>query len=346
MIKAGIIGATGYAGEELVRILLRHPEAEIVAISSVSYEGKKISEVYPALRGYIDMELGDEDSVIEKSDVVFASLPAGISEKIAVKCMAKGAKLIDLGADFRLYDEKDYNDWYKLEYTEKSVHSQEISTYALPEIYREKIVGKKILGNPGCYPTSIALGLYPLLKAGLADTKRIIIDSKSGATGAGRGLSQTTHFPDCNEGFGAYKTEGHRHIPEIEQTLSDIAGEEVRVTFIPHLLPVNRGILSTIYVDLKGETSASEIRELYEKAYASERFVRVLPEGAVANIKNIKYSNNCDISIHVDKRTNRAIIISAIDNMVKGAAGQAVQNMNILFGLDEACGLDAVPPAF
>ncbi|MBE6884797.1 MAG: N-acetyl-gamma-glutamyl-phosphate reductase [Ruminococcaceae bacterium] len=344
MINVGIIGATGYAGAELVRLLIGHPEAKIVAMSSVTYEGKKLSEVFPNFEGITDELLTDMDTVVEKSQVVFASLPHGLSEPIARKCYDKGALFIDLGADFRLHDEADYQKWYKLDYKDPELHEKAV--YSLCELCRDKIKEAKIIGNPGCYPTSISLGLYPLLKAGVVRTNSVIIDSKSGVTGAGRGLTLGTHYPECNEAISAYKVASHRHTPEIEQMLSEIAGEKVTITFVPHLLPVNRGILSTIYVDLTKDISAEEIRKLYTDAYANEKFVRVLPEGTFANIRNVRCSNYCDISIHPDPRTGRVIITSAIDNMVKGAAGQAIQNMNIVLGFAEDCGLNMVPNIF
>ena len=343
-VRAGIVGATGYAGVELVRLLLSHPFAEIAAVSSVSFEGKAIDSVYPALHQCIGDILTDEDTVVDQSDVVFASLPHGLSELLAKKCLNKGKLLIDLGADFRLEREEDYSQWYGLEYKEKALHSQAV--YALPELYRERIRTAGIIGNPGCYPTSIALGLYPALKNHLLDVHTLVIDSKSGVTGAGRGLTQNTHYPDCNEAFAPYKIASHRHTPEIEQTLSEISGEPVAVTFVPHLLPVNRGILSTIYATLSEKLSLEEIHQLYADCYDGEKFVRVLPVGEIANLKNVKYSNYCDISLHMDKRTNRLIVVSVIDNMVKGAAGQAIQNMNIRMGLPEDSGLTMVPPSF
>lgn len=343
-LRTGIVGATGYAGVELVRLLLNHPFAEIAAVSSVSFEGKAIDSVYPALHQCISQLLTDEDAVIERSDVIFASLPHGLSEPLAKKCLDKGKLLIDLGADFRLEKEEEYSQWYGLEYKQKALHAQAV--YALPELYREKIKTAGIIGNPGCYPTSIALGLYPALKNRLLDLSTLVIDSKSGVTGAGRGLTQNTHYPDCNEAFAPYKIASHRHTPEIEQTLSDISGQPVRITFVPHLLPVNRGILSTIYASLSGEQTLEEIHNLYTDCYAGEKFVRVLPLGEIANLKNVKYSNYCDISLHMDKRTNRLIVASVIDNMVKGAAGQAIQNMNIRMGLPEDSGLTMVPPSF
>lgn len=342
--KVGIIGATGYAGSELARLLYSHPYVELKAISSVSYIGKKISEVYPSFNAINDCVLVDEDTVIDSCDVVFASLPHGLAEKIARKCYDKGVKLIDLGADFRLTNDKDYTQWYGLEYNDKELHKHAV--YCIPELHRERVKGAEIIGNPGCYPTSISLALAPLLKIGAIDIATIIIDSKSGVTGAGRGLTQTTHYPDCNEAFSPYKIAAHRHTPEIEEVLSDIAGEKLRVTFVPHLLPVNRGIVSTIYANISTDFDISRIKTEYRKFYENEKFVRVLADGEVSNLKNVKYSNYCDISLHFDERTNRIIVVSAIDNMVKGAAGQAIQNMNILLGFDEASGLDFVPPSF
>lgn len=344
MIKVGIVGATGYAGVELVRLLQSHPDAEITGISSVSYEGKSISEVYPNLYGICDDTLESEDKLIDKSDVIFASLPHGLSEKLAKKCVEKGIKLIDLGADFRLDSAEEYTKWYGKTYEEKELHEK--SVYIIPELMRAEYKGQPIIGNPGCYPTSIALGLAPLMKSGIVRNDGIVIDSKSGVTGAGRGLADNTHYPNCNEAFSPYKVASHRHTPEIEQTLSKLAGKKVNVTFVPHLLPVNRGIISTIYASLSSPVSAAELHALYEKFYAREKFVRVLPLGKVANLRDVKYSNYCDVSVHADEHTGRAVIVSAIDNMVKGAAGQAIQNMNIMFGLKEDRGLDLVPPAF
>ena len=341
-IKVGIIGATGYAGAELFRLLYSHRNVEIAAVSSTSFEGKALSEVYPALTNEKTYILCDMDGVIEASDVIFAALPHGLSEELAAKCDGKGKVLIDLGADFRLTDEAEYTKWYGLEYKYPSLHEKTL--YCLPEINREKIKDIDIIANPGCYPTSIALGLMPAIKNGLVFTDSVIIDSKSGVTGAGRGLSQTTHYPDNNEAFSAYKAGLHRHTPEIEQTLSMFAGKKVNVTFVPHLLPVNRGILSTIYV--KTEKTFDEIYAAYQEAYKNEKFVRLQPKGSFANIKNVRCSNYCDISLHFDEHTKTLIITSAIDNMVKGAAGQAIQNMNIRFGFDEDEGISMLAPSF
>lgn len=344
MINIGIIGATGYAGVELLRIALRHPNIKIAALSSVSFEGQAISEVYPNLKDICDEILTDEDTVIEKSDVVFASLPHGLCEPLAKKCLEKNVLFIDLGADFRLSDEADYHEWYGLDYKEPELHK--VSAYCIPELHRDALKTVKIIGNPGCYPTSIGLALAPALKNGIICTNSIIIDSKSGVTGAGRGLSQTTHYPDCNEAFSPYKVAAHRHTPEIEQTLSALAGEKLFVTFVPHLLPVNRGIVSTIYATLQTPTELDSIIQMYQTFYKNEPFVRVLKKGSIVNLKNVRMSNYCDISLHLDSRTGRLILVSAIDNMVKGAAGQAIQNMNIACGLPETAGLDMIPPAF
>ena len=343
-IKAGIVGATGYAGAELVKILLSHPCVEIAAVSSVSYEGKLLSEVYPNFKKIADITLENADAVIEKSDVIFASLPHGLSEPLAEQCLEKNKLLIDLGADFRMYDPKAYSDWYKREYSHPELHK--LATYCLPELYRENVKKAKIIGNPGCYPTSIALACAPAMKNGLVETTGIVIDSKSGVTGAGRGLTQNTHYPDTNEAFSAYKAGEHRHTPEIEQTLSDLAGQALTVTFVPHLLPVNRGIESSVYLTLKDGVTKEQVIEAYDKMYKDEKFVRMEPQGSYANIKNVRGSNYCDISLHFDMRNRKLIVCSVIDNMVKGAAGQAIQNMNIWFGLAEDTGLCFAPQQF
>lgn len=343
-IKAGVIGASGYAGAELVRLLWSHPFVDVCAISSHSYTGQKLSDVYPGFYQIIDMVFEEEDDVIAKCDIIFASLPHGLSEPLARKCFDQKKRFIDLGADFRLDDPKDYEEWYKLTYQNPTLHHEAV--YGLPELFREHIKDARIIGNPGCYPTSIALALAPVMKMGIANETDIIIDSKSGTTGSGKGLSELTHFPRCNEAFAPYKIAAHRHTPEIEQTLSRLCGSKASVTFTPHLLPINRGILSTIYVNLTDEATLEELHETYTAFYAKEAFVRVLPLGSVADLKFIKYTNYCDISLHMDERNHRLIIVSAIDNMVKGAAGQAIQNMNIMYGFEEGTGLQMIPASF
>ncbi len=344
MIKASIIGATGYAGAELFRLLSVHPNVTVNAISSVSFEGKNISEIYAGFRDASELTLTNADDAISDSDVVFASLPHGLSEKLAESCLKKNIVLIDLGADFRLECEKDYLQWYKKPFDVPAIHS--CAVYALPELFREKIKDAKIIANPGCYPTAAALGIAPAIKHGFVEIDNIIIDAKSGVTGAGRSLAQNTHYPEANESLAAYKAGTHRHTPEIEQTLSHIADKKVNVTFVPHLLPVNRGIEETIYCKLKGNASLDDIRAAYLDMYKDEYFVHVEPDGEYAAIHNVRLSNFADISIHADLRTGTLIICSAIDNMVKGAAGQAIQNMNIRFGFDEKLGINMLPAVF
>jgi len=343
-IHAAIIGATGYAGAELVRLLACHPHVEITGLSSVSFEGKPISEIYPNFKKVKLPILADAESSIVGADVVFASLPHGLSEPLAEQCAASGALLIDLGADFRLESEEDYKEWYNKPFDKPELHNG--SVYALPELFRDTIKSAKIIANPGCYPTAAALGLAPALQNGLIKTAGIIIDAKSGVTGAGRSLTQTTHYPEANESISAYKVGAHRHTPEIEQTLSHMANTPVKVTFVPHLLPVNRGIEETIYAPLADGVSLEKVREVYESFYQDEPFVRLEPAGSAAQIRNITRSNFCDISLHCDKRNNMLIICSCIDNMVKGAAGQAIQNMNLYFHLEETCGLEMLPAGF
>nr|WP_316618069.1 N-acetyl-gamma-glutamyl-phosphate reductase [uncultured Ruminococcus sp.] len=343
-IKAGIVGATGYAGAELVRLLSNHPEAEVAAISSVSFEGQKLSDIYPSYTFLNDMICENSDAVVEKSDVIFAALPHGLSQELAEKCISNGKAFIDLGADFRLESEDEYTEWYGGTFLDKELHAQ--SVYGLPEFFRDNIKGKKLIANPGCYTTCSPLAIAPAIVNGLVSTKGIICDCKSGVTGAGRKPTQGSHFPELNEGFHAYKVASHRHTPEIEQTLSKLSGEDVTITFVPHLLPVNRGILATVYADLKEGVTYGEIRKAYEDYYKDEFFIRLLDDGKCADIHNVRYSNFCDISLHFDKRAGKLVACAAIDNMVKGAAGQAIQNMNIIFGLDEKTGLVIVPPAF
>ena len=335
--KISVIGASGYAGAELVRILLSHPNAELAALSSVSYTGQSLADLYPAYRNICEQLLVSEEEAIEKGDVVFASLPHGLSQEIALKCDKADKLFIDLGADFRLDDGDVYTEWYGKEYVYPELHAKQV--YGLSEIYRDDVKNTKIIGNPGCYPTSVALASYPAIKNGLVKGYDFIIDSKSGVTGAGKSLTQKTHYPECNEAFSPYNIGKHRHTPEIEQTLSRFAGEKVSVTFVPHLLPVNRGIISTIYANKADGITLEKVHEIYTETYKNERFVRVLPLGDVANLRNVRMSNYCDISVHEDKHTGKLILVSAIDNMFKGAAGQAVQNMNIALGLDETNGL-------
>ncbi len=343
-IKAGVVGATGYAGAELCRILTGHPGAELTAVSSVSFEGKKLSDIYPSYYQVCEPVCGKQEEVVEQCDVIFAALPHGLSQELAAECDAKGKAFIDLGADFRLESEAEYQEWYGNSFLDPALHEKAV--YGLPELFREQIRGKKLIANPGCYTTAVPLALYPALEAGLIEKDGIVADCKSGVTGAGRKMTQNTHYPELNEAFTAYKVAAHRHTPEMEQTLSKAAGVPVKLTFVPHLLPVNRGILATCYARLKPGVTMESLSRVYHERYDGEYFVRLLPEGRVADIKNVWYSNFCDVSLHLDSRTGTLVAISAIDNMVKGAAGQAVQNMNLAFGLDETAGLRLFPPAF
>ena len=343
MTSVGIIGATGYVGAELIRLLLAHGGVELKKISSVSYQGKSIEEIYPTMTQIFQHPLEDQETVISECDVIFAALPHGLSQPIAQKCAEKGAVFIDLGADFRLESKDEFEQWYGVEFLHKELH--DAAVYGLCELYRENIKNTKIIANPGCYPTSVALGLCPALKNGLVQSGHIIIDSKSGVTGAGRGLSQNTHYAELNDNFYPYKVASHRHTPEIEQTLSNISGSRVSITFVPHLLPINRGIISTMYLK-NNDSTPEQIRATYEQAYRGEKFVRLLPDGQTAAISRVKMTNYCDISLHFDKRTDTVVVISAIDNMVKGAAGQAIQNMNLVLGLPEDTGLNYMASTF
>jgi N-acetyl-gamma-glutamyl-phosphate reductase len=344
MVKIGIIGATGYVGAELLRLLLSHPKVEISALSSVSFQGQEISNVYTNFFNKTNLICESADDVVSKSDVIFTALPHGLSEDIAKKAIDNNKICIDMGADFRLSDESEYEEWYGKKFTQPELHSN--SVYGLPELNKEKIKDCSLIANPGCYPTTIELGLMPLLKNSLIKLDGIICDSKSGTTGAGRGLTLNTHFPEENETFAPYKVGAHRHTPEIEETLSVMANDKVNITFTPHLLPINRGILSTIYCSPKDKINIEEIHKLYVDCYKNEPFVNVLPLGETASIKNVRLTNDCFISLHLNHRKDQLIIVSAIDNMIKGAAGQAIQNMNIILGFDETDGLNLIAPAF
>ncbi|ANP69082.1 N-acetyl-gamma-glutamyl-phosphate reductase [Clostridium tyrobutyricum] len=343
-LKVGIIGGTGYVGAELIRLLSSHSKVEISAISSVSYNGKKLSSIYPNFYNISDLICEDEDTVIEKCDAIFIALPNGLSENIAEKILNKNKICIDMGADFRFKNGLTYKKWYGKDFSMADLHDK--SVYGLPELNREKIKNTKIIGNPGCYATSIELALLPLISKGIIEEKGIISDSKSGVTGSGRGLSESSHFTNCNESLSAYKIAKHRHTPEIEETLNSISNSDIKLTFTPHLLPINRGILSTIYTTPKQKVDMEKIHDEYCRFYASEPFVNVLPLGEVSKINNVRLSNYCDISLHYDEENGKLILISCIDNMIKGSAGQGIQNMNIALGFDEKEGLNFVPSIF
>ena len=339
MIKAGVIGATGYAGQQLVSILVNHPEAEIVYVSSNSYAGQKFSEVYPQFYGIMDQVLlstEEAKAAMDSVDVVFAALPNGLVFDLARLALEKGKKIIDFSADFRLDDADVYQEWYKTEHTARDLISQQV--YGLPELWRDRIKGASLIANPGCYVTASILGLTALLKEGnIIDTDHIIIDAKSGITGSGRKGSVSLLYAEAGESVKAYGIAHHRHTPEIEQELSKVAGKTIQLQFTPHLMPMKRGILATVYADLKKDISEEELYAIYEKHYGSEQFIRIRRDACETRF--VVGTNYCDISVYVDHRTKRVIITSCIDNMIKGAAGQAVQNMNAAFGLDESAGL-------
>ena len=349
MITAGIIGATGYVGVELVRLLLAHPEVSKINLSSVSFEGQNIVDIYPNLRGLLrgktDGLLGDADAVVESSDVVFTALPHGIAEKYAAACIATGKKLVDLSADFRFDDdEATFKAWYGKSYEYPAVHAE--SVYGLPELNRERIKKARVIGNPGCYVTAATLSLLPMLKEGLVKTDLIIVDAKSGITGTGRNPTATNNFSESGESFAPYNVGKHRHQPEIARNMTCAAGKPVNVVFTPHLLPMSRGIIATVYAPLVKPMTAEEVHALYASHYAKEPFVRVLPLGSTATTRNVRGSNYCDVSVHVVNGGTLLEMVSALDNMVKGAAGQAVQNMNLLFDFPETAGIDQAPAAF
>lgn len=338
MIKVGIIGATGYTGCELVRILLNHDEAQIVALSAKDRLEEELAEIYPNFRGMIEakVEKLDIEAMASEVDVVFTALPHGVSMEIVPDLLAKGIKVIDLGADYRFKNLTAYEKWYNIH---QSPELLDKTIYGLPELHRDIIKQSNLVGNPGCYPTSIILALTPLLRNKWIDVNSIIADSKSGVTGAGCRPSEGSHYISCNESIKAYKVAAHRHTAEIEEQLSEAASEEVIITFTPHLVPMNRGILSTIYANLNKDADLENIHQYYQDFYHNEEFVRILPLGKMPETKYVRGSNYCDIGMTVDQRTNRVIVVSAIDNLVKGASGQAVQNMNLMFGLPENMGL-------
>ena len=336
-MKVSVIGATGYTGAELVKILLKHPQVEIETITSQSFANKKISEIYPSLITDLVCQELNINKIALSSSFIFTALPHRISMEIVGKLHSRGKKIIDLSADFRFIDPLIYEEWYGTPHQKKELLKKAI--YGLPELYREKISRARLVANPGCYPTSSILALAPLVNNDLIKGNSIIIDAKSGVTGAGRALSLATHFPEVNENTRAYQVVGHRHTPEIEEQLSNLTSREIIITFVPHLVPINRGILCTCYAALKQKTDTKDLLKLYQDFYKEEPFVEILPQGRFPQTKEVLNSNRCRIGITVNERSGRAIIISAIDNLAKGAATQAVQNMNIMCGFEETMGL-------
>ncbi|MDQ1004990.1 N-acetyl-gamma-glutamyl-phosphate reductase [Neobacillus niacini] len=342
-MRAAIIGGTGYGAIELIRLMNNHPYLEIGSVVSNSQAGNGFSESYPHLTEIINqpLESFNADRLAKENDIVFLATPSGVSSKLAPVLVDNGIKVIDLSGDFRLRSQTEYETWYKHSAPEEKYLSQAV--YGLSEIYAEEIKGAALIANPGCYPTATSLGLLPILKANLADSQSIIIDAKSGVSGAGRGLSLTSHYAEINENLKAYKLGAHQHIPEIEQVLTDETGNPITVTFTTHLVPMSRGIMITAYVNVTEKISTNTIHDLYKKFYENHPFVRVRPTGTYPSTKEVSGSNYCDIGLHVDPRTNRLTIISVIDNLVKGAAGQAIQNANIMNDWDVRTGLNSIP---
>ena len=345
MIRVGIIGSTGYAGQELVRILLGHKEAEIRWFGSRSYVDHPYASVFQNMFQLVpDICKGEDlDKLCEEVDVVFTATPQGLCASLVSEEVLSRIKVIDLSADFRIKDVKVYEDWYGIEH--KSPQFIEEAVYGLCEFNREKIKGARLVANPGCYPTCSFLTIHPMAKAGLIDMKSVIIDAKSGTSGAGRGAKVQNLFCEVNESIKAYGVASHRHTPEIEEQLTYASGQETIINFTPHLVPMNRGILVTAYANLTKDISNEQVRALYEKAYEKEEFVRLLPDGICPETRWVEGSNYVDVNYKIDPRTNRILMMGAMDNLVKGAAGQAVQNMNLMFGLPENTGL-LMPPVF
>ena len=347
MIKVGIIGATGYAGAEIARILLGHPEAEVVWYGSKSYIGEEFSSVFGSLFTIIDDKCLDDnmEELADKVDVIFTATPQGLCASLINEDILKKVKVIDLSADFRLKDVSVYEKWYKIEH--KAPSFIEEAVYGLCEINRDKIKNARLVANPGCYTTCSILTAYPLIKEGLIDPDTLIVDALSGVTGAGRGAKVANLFCEVNESCKPYGVATHRHTPEIEEQLSYAAGKEMVINFTPHLVPMNRGILATEYASLVKKDgklpTAQQIRKAYEKYYGDEIFIRLLKDGVYPETRWVQSSNFVDIGFKIDERTGRIIMMGALDNLVKGAAGQAVQNMNIMFGLNETAGLKLVP---
>lgn len=342
-VKVAIVGSTGYGGVELIRLLQGHPQVEITSVISSSSAGEPIANGFPHLSEIITDNLDgiDIDLIRSKADVVFTATPHGVSAELAPRFLEAGMKVVDLSGDFRLKSLETYEQWYKRkppmqEYVDQAV-------YGLADVFPHEVAGKDFISNPGCYPTAALLGLIPLLQAGWIDPSSIIVDAKSGVSGAGRGVSQLVHYSEINENFLAYKINQHQHTPEIEQILSRVVNQEVVATFTTHLVPMTRGILCTSYAQLKESRKDEDLLGLYKDFYAGRKFVRIRPVGKWPATKEVRGSNYCDIGFSVDERTGRVTVISVIDNLVKGAAGQAIQNLNLMMGWDEALGLNFVP---
>ncbi len=338
MYRVGIVGGTGYTGVELLRFLAMHPEVELSVITSRSEAGMPVADLYPNLRGHLDLSFAEPDvGRLAECDLVFFATPNGTAMQMVPELLEKGTRIVDLAADFRLKDAQVWEQWYGVKHACPELLQEAV--YGLPEIHREAIKGARLVANPGCYPTAVTLGYLPLVEAGLLNLAGLIADTKSGVSGAGRTASVPTLMGECGESFKAYAVPGHRHLPEIAQNLAQVAGEGVDLTFVPHLLPMIRGIHATLYGRVQGEP---DLQSLFEQRYAGEPFVDVLPAGSHPETRSVRGVNICRIAVHRPQGADTVVILSVIDNLVKGAAGQAVQNMNLMLGLDEDLGLNSV----
>ncbi len=339
MVKVGIVGGTGYTGVELLRLLAQHPEVQLQAITSRKEAGMPVSDMFPSLRGRVGLKFVEPgDAGLSSCDVVFFATPNGIAMQETRALLEAGVRVIDLAADFRIKDAALWEKWYGMQHACPDLIAEAV--YGLPEINREKIKGARLIANPGCYPTAAQLGFLPLIETGLADVTHLVADCKSGVSGAGRKAEVGALFSEAADNFKAYAVPGHRHLPEIRQGLELVAGKAVNLTFVPHLTPLIRGIHATLYVRLTG---AVDLQAIYEKRYANEYFVDVLPQGAHPETRSVRGSNLCRIAVHRPQGGDIAVVLSVIDNLTKGAAGQAVQNMNIMFGFTESMGLQQIP---
>ncbi len=339
MIRIGVVGGTGYTGVELLRLLARHPEAQLVAITSRGDAGTAVAEMFPSLRSRVDLRfVAPQEARLDQCDVVFFATPNGIAMQQAAELVEAGVRVIDLAADFRIRDIAEWEKWYGMSHAAPQLVDEAV--YGLPEYNRDRIRSARVLANPGCYPTAVQLGFLPLIEAGVLDVSHLIADAKSGVSGAGRKAEVHNLFAEAGDNFKAYGVAGHRHLPEIRQALTGVAGRSVGLTFVPHLTPMIRGIHATLYGKL---TSDVDVQALFEARYRDEPFVDVLPAGSHPETRSVRGCNLCRIAVHRPQGGDTVVVLSAIDNLVKGAAGQAIQNMNIMFGFDETLGLDIVP---
>ena len=339
MLSAGVVGGTGYTGVELLRLLVTHPQVELKCVTSRSQAGNKVADMFPNLREHADIEFTTPDeSLLGSCDIVFFATPNGTAMTMVPALLEQGCRVIDLAADFRLKDEAEWERWYGIKHACADVLADAV--YGLPELNRDAVRNARVVANPGCYPTAVTLGFLPLIESGLIEDQHLIADAKSGVSGAGRGASVATLLCEASESFKPYAVDGHRHLPEIRQTLTTVAGHDVGLTFVPHLLPMIRGIEASLYAVLKN--SDVDLQALYHQRYQAERFVDVLPAGTMPETRTVRGVNMCRISVFQPQGEDTVVVSSVIDNLVKGAAGQAVQNMNIMFGFDEDTGLNSV----